>query len=132
MKLQLRRRMIWIDLAVAALTLALVGGGLWVNWWHSHGECWAPGPIHQLALVNDRFVPPLITIKRCDRLRIVNQDSREYYLAFGTHAKHIPYPGFSEQELDPNQYLDIAMIKGGDWVMHDHFRDNAVVKITVR
>jgi hypothetical protein len=123
-----------LDTVVVLLTIGLVSFGIWsTTQKHTpQGPCPQVGQEHQLTLKNDAFEPNKLDIRQCDVIKIVNLDSQLFVLAFGVHNKHLEYPGFSEQRLEPNEFFSVDAVQAGAYRMHDHLRDNAAVDITIR
>ena len=122
------------DVVVVLATIGLVAFGIWSSSQRTahNGPCQRVGKEYQLTLKNDVFEPNKLDIHQCDVIKIVNLDTQPFVLAFGVHNKHIEYPGFSEQRLEPNEFFALDAVQAGTYRMHDHLRDNAAVNITIR
>lgn len=118
---------IWQDVAVGFITLSFVMYGVW-NHVASHAKslhCKKAGVVQVVNLQDEVFTPNYIQLQLCDTLRIINTGHEEYVLAFGIHERHVEYPGFSMQSLQPNEYLEVDTIQTGQFTMHDHLRNKA-------
>jgi hypothetical protein len=123
-----------IDVIVTAIVAVLIGYGLWNNFLTKpadDGLCYEPGIVETVNIEDDSFGQSAVQLSRCDRLKVVNNDDLVYDLAFGTHDKHIDYPGFSGQLLQPAEYFELDAVEAGTYVMHDHLRDNAKLTVTI-
>jgi|GEM_PF-1254188 len=124
-----------IDIVVTILAILLISYGLWntVADKLATGDslCREPGVTETVKLNNDSFSQPSVQLNRCDRLVVVNDGDLTYELAFGTHDKHVEYPGFSMQQLKPSEYFELDAVEPGTYVMHDHLRDTAKLRVTI-
>lgn len=121
-----------MDYVVIAATALLVGLGVWQTISRTGAKnCTAPGQAHTVELRSDAFVPAEIRLRQCDVLRVVNYDAQPYSLAFGVHAQHITYPGFSETDIRTNEFITIAAVQAGSFQLHDHIRDNAQLTLRI-
>jgi len=89
------------------------------------------GARHQLRLSSDAFSQASLTVKRCDTIVIDNEDMLSYDLNFGKHDKHMAYPGYRPSTLAPHKSVTITAVEAGEFELHDHFRDNAELQLTV-
>lgn len=124
-----------MDVVVIVLTLILVGGGVWYRLQSASEEakvCSEPGTLHRLTVSMDAFEPTELTLNRCDQVRIDNAGRQYYDFAFGSHDEHIRYPGFTMQALAPGEYFIFNALQSGDYIMHDHLRDKAKIRLSIR
>lgn len=132
---QSSRRLRVLDVAIISLALGLVAYGIWQSnapkTTADSMQCAAIGREYQVALANDAFSQPSITVNRCDRLVISNQGQETYDLMLGTRDNHVNYPGFTGQILRPGEYFTFDAVKTGQYPLHDHTRDNAKLQITI-
>jgi hypothetical protein len=122
------------DIIFGCAAAVLIIGGIWYSIGNSKAnqDCGVPGREHQVTVQNDTFQPAQLDVSLCDTIKISNLGTQEYDFAFGTHDKHVSYPGFTNmQSLQPNQYFEIDAIKTGDYTLHDHLRDQAHLRITI-
>ena len=94
-------------------------------------KCTSKGMQHQLQLSKDAFSQDSLTVERCDTIVIENNDTLSYDLNFGKHDKHIAYPGYRPSTLAPYKSVTITVVEVGEFELHDHFRDNAELQLTV-
>lgn len=123
-----------MDIVVIVVTVLLVGGGLLYRVQSSTEKaqlCSAPGTVHRVMVSQDAFVPAELTVKRCDQIRIDNNGRQNYDFAFGSHEDHIDYSGFTRQLLAPDEYFIFDAFQVGDYVLHDHLRDKAKIRLTI-
>lgn len=130
---QLPSKKYWWDAAVAVVAVALVGYGVYTAFGGGKDKqaCAARGSEHELTLQNDSFSVGKLRLTQCDTLKIVNLDTQPYNLAFGVHDRHIAYPGYSEQLVRPHEFIVVDALQAGEYIMHDHLRDNARVELSV-
>jgi hypothetical protein len=130
-----KRQWRWFDTVVVVFTMSLVGYGLGHNSIAKpadDGPCREPGITETVNLSNDSFSRQDIQLNRCDRLRVVNSDSSlSYDIAFGVHDEHVEYPGFTPQQLRPNEYLELDAVEAGQFTLHDHLRDKAQLRLEI-
>jgi len=129
-KKRFRRRYI-LDIIVAVVAGGLIIFGLWRTINQPRPLCEAIGEEHQLTLQNDAFSTSQLTVHTCDVIKIINLDSLDYQLAFGVHDKHVDYPGFTETLVRPNEFITVDAVEAGDFRIHDHLRDKAVVELLI-
>jgi hypothetical protein len=127
-------KIIVLDVAIAVAVLGSIGWAIYGNDGKQSAkfDCAQMGQRHRVAVVDDRFTPETITVQRCDSLTISNQGSLAFNLNFGARNQHQIYPGYSAKTLLPNESLTIDAFVAGEFVLHDHFRDNAKLRFIVR
>src|SRR5260221_14778925 len=87
--------------------------------------------LHKVT-IHDNVVQPLATnAKLCDKLTIINNDSRLRLMAFGHHDDHQPYDGVTQKVLDDGQSLTITLNQLGTYTFHDHIEDEVAGSFTV-
>jgi hypothetical protein len=123
-----------LDGVVLLAVIVLVGFGIWNSTRDKEPEqtCAQPGITHEVQLKDDSFNKTNLTLRMCDILKIVNLDTNTFSLAFGVHDKHVSYPGYSQTELRPNEYITVSALEAGAFRMHDHLRDNAYIDLTIQ
>jgi hypothetical protein len=124
------RKLYITDVLIGAVVLGIVGY-LAIGNRGSNSDCQATGAEQRVVLKADTFAKASMDFKRCDRLIVENRDNQAYDLNFGDHDNHIQYPGYEATTLLPNEDLTVRLSKTGLYEFHDHFRDNAVLRITV-
>lgn len=121
-----------VDKYMLAVVLVLVGVGVWRNFIHQPlPVCSSPGRAYELILKDGNFTQDHLTVALCDSVKVVNLDAADYQLAFGTHDKHVAFPGFRELTLRQNEFMTIDITQTGTYRLHDHLRDMAAVDLTV-
>lgn len=95
-------------------------------------SCKTVGTVHAVTIRNDKPSQAHITAHRCDRLKIINEDSKPREMAFGKHDDHIPYDGITERVLKQKESFSVILDKSGDYLVHDHFDDTVQITFTVR
>ena len=122
-----------MDYVVGITTLLLVAGGLWYQASKiPDTACEARGIVHEVTLQDDTFSTPRLNVVRCDLVRITNTSSGQAYrLAFGTHEDLVTYPGFSMQNLGPQEYFEIGLVQPGVYTLHDHIRTKAEMVLDI-
>lgn len=93
--------------------------------------CKAPGKQHELTLQNDRFSQESLTVALCDTIAVTNLDDQPYGLNFGNHDKHYPYRGYESVTQLQNERVVIDALEAGTFRLHDHYRDEAALQLTV-
>jgi hypothetical protein len=93
--------------------------------------CSRIGKTHVLYIKNDQFAKSQYVVPICDTIMLVNLDTQPYLLAFGTHEKHIEYPGFPSAIISQNESLSFAAVQDGHYHLHDHLRDQAVTDVVI-
>ncbi len=130
-----KRHFLWLDIAVAFMTIILVGTGIWFGTIKKDTNdltCKAVGAEHQLTIKSDAFSTSQLTLKRCDTIKIVNTGTENYELTFGTHDNLINYPGFTRQPLRPNEFFVVDAVQAGTYTMHDHIRAKAHIELDIK
>jgi plastocyanin len=94
--------------------------------------CAAAGKTRTLTIQGGAFSPEVITVDRCDRIRVVNKDNAARLIALGEHDNHIDYPGFKEKSLGSGDSFTFTAHVTGRYHMHDHVHDNVEADITIR
>lgn len=94
--------------------------------------CKAPGTLHELTLDNDEFSQQSLTVELCDTIAVTNLDDQPYSLNFGDHDSHIPYAGLKPVTQLQDERIVIDAVEAGSFEVHDHYRDLAVLQLTVR
>jgi hypothetical protein len=125
------RKLIAIDLLLVAVVLGSIAGLAIVSRPAVASACRQAGQRHRVALVNDRFTVSSLNLRRCDSLVIANQGSQAVNLNFGRYQQHQNYPGYTAKTLLPQQDQTIVAQASGDFELHDHFRDNAVLQLHI-
>lgn len=77
------------------------------------------------------FVPAEAAVQQCDSVFITNESEENVYLAFGTHDNHHDYHGFAEQDLAPDDFVEIRLAQYGDFTLHNHYREEDIFSLTV-
>lgn len=72
-----------------------------------------------------------LTIEQCGNILVTNESDENIDLAFGNHDNHQDYPTFSEQTVEPGEFVEIIMTKHGEFTLHDHLREDRTIDITV-
>lgn len=93
--------------------------------------CKTVGKIHTLNIEDNRFSPSELSLKRCDRIKVVNKDSVARLIALGEHDHHIAYPGFEEQSLGGGDSFTFTADEAGSYLIHDHIHDNVEGTISI-
>ncbi|HEU4914279.1 MAG TPA: hypothetical protein VFT16_02625 [Candidatus Saccharimonadales bacterium] len=93
--------------------------------------CPAIGKTRLLAIQGGSFGPGVLTVKRCDRIRVVNKDHAARLIALGEHDNHIDYPGFEEQALGNGDSFTFTANVAGRFHMHDHVHDDVEADIII-
>lgn len=121
------------DFVVLGTALLLVVAGIWNNVRKSDSDiCKTAGQQHEIIVKQDAFSVERLELAQCDTVQIANLGTETYELAFGTHDKHIAYPGFTVQTLRPNEYFVLDATQAGTYRMHDHLRDKAAIMLDIR
>lgn len=122
--------------AYALVVLVVVGGIGAAVFFGKSGNAAATnctgGARRTLQLQDDAFSQTSLTVKKCDKIVIQDKDKLSYDLNFGEHEAHISYPGYTPKTLLPGESVTITATETGDYLLHDHFRDNAELHLTVR
>jgi len=124
-----------IDLTVALVAILLIAAGIWANTNRSQNdqklECAKPGADHRVVLSGDSFSPNNLTVQICDRIIVTNTGDQPYELVFGSHDNLSSYPGFSQQQLQPNEYFNLDAVQAGNFVLHDHLHNKAYLHLQI-
>jgi len=124
-----------IDFTVLLITVLLVAAGVWLNIHRTQNKtelgCTKPGIDHQVTISGERFSPSSLTVQRCDRIITTNSGELTYDLVFGSHDNLISYPGFSQQQLQPNEYFALEAVQSGSFVLHDHLHNKAYLHLQI-
>lgn len=126
------QRMYVIDALVVLAVLGSIGYAVYGGSPDDPYDCEKVGAQHRIQLTADKFSEESLAINRCDTLTIENKDSLAYDLNFGDHDRHVEYLGYQRTTLLPNESITIDAFQAGRYELHDHFRDNAVLKIDIR
>lgn len=95
-------------------------------------HCEAIGQSIQVSIERDTFVPAAVQANQCDRLEIINRDSRTHQPIFGEHQRHEPYPGFQDRALEPGSRSNSILTQTGQYELHDHYNENNRLFLTIR
>ena len=69
----------------------------------------------------DSFEPETLTIQKCTKVILKNQDKVPRWPASNLHPTHGIYPEFDPLEpVDPNKEWSFVFDKVGSWKYHDH------------
>lgn len=122
------------DIAAGVLTLAAVGFGSMqlLTKDTATDVCAAAGQKHRVVISDDAFSKTEMTLKQCDSLTIVNQDTRPHQIAFGERASHASYPGFKSLIVRQDESITLDAVQPGQYELHDHLRDNARLQLTIQ
>jgi hypothetical protein len=126
-----RRQVYLVD---GLIVLAVLGSIFWVvgrGGKPAGYGCQQTGQQRLVTLSDDNFSPDQLALQRCDSLVISNHSKLAYNLNFGKRQQHIQYPGFSAKTLLPDERQTIRMYGAGNFVLHDHFRDNAQLHLKI-
>ena len=94
--------------------------------------CRQSGHMHYVSIENSVVKPQHTAAKLCDKLTIVNNDTRVRFMAFGKHDNHHPYDGVVGKVLDKAQRFTVSLDKPGTYRFHDHLDNKAQGTFTVR
>lgn len=85
--------------------------------------CSTAGQTHKVEIKDSEAAPKQVDARLCDKLTIINLDSKDRKVSFGVHDRHISYDGITEQILRQGQSLTITLNQTGSYVYHDHFQE---------
>lgn len=86
-------------------------------------DCTTKGIEHVVRIKDNHVVPEHTDGKRCDTLKIINEDNTQRLIAFGRHDRHVAYDGVAERYVSQNQSVEVTLISVGDYLFHDHDDD---------
>lgn len=116
---------------IVALILTFQLAGQYSKKTEEAAECHITGKDHRIIFQNDQIKPKNIHTNLCDKLTIINEDSKLRLVAFGEHDEHKSYDGVSEKVLSRGQSLRLTMIRAGEFKFHDHFNEDLEAVFTV-
>lgn len=94
-------------------------------------HCQVEGKTIFLNIYKDSLSPANITARRCDRLEVINRDSRPRRPIFGEHHDHADYLGFIERTLGPGESSGILLTETGHYLLHDHFKAELISTLVI-
>lgn len=114
---------------LATLTNALVDHNRQVK--QDAATCKVPAKTYKLTVNHDTFSQNNLQVHLCDVISITDMDTQPYSFNFGTYNKHLDYPGYDPQIQATNETVTIDAVQTGNYQVHDHFRDKAVLHFSV-
>ncbi len=74
-----------------------------------------------VVMDGEKFIPEMVTIKKGEKVRWINQDTNQHWPASDLHPTHAIYPEFDPLEgVPPGKSWTFAFTKIGTWKYHDH------------
>lgn len=94
--------------------------------------CQHVGKSYTLTIHQQLFIPEKLIVKRCDVIKIINQDQAVYLPAFGDHPHDLDYAGFPGRVLGYGQAESFVVHTPGTYLLHDHLRDHLNGTLIIR
>lgn len=96
-------------------------------------SCTHIGKNHVIQIQNNTFHPSNLIVSKCDVVTFTNSDKNALYLpAFGEHPRDITYAGFPQKVLGFNRSESFVVHTPAILPFHDHLRDQAQGKLTIK
>lgn len=127
---------------IVAVFVVIVLGIVYLTTWatsgllESHKDasalCVGSARRYVVTIQNDTVTPARTQASRCDKLMIVNRDSKTREIAFGVHDRHVAYGGVFERVLRKGESFTFELKQTGEYLFHDHFQDEVAGTFIVR
>jgi len=92
-----------------------------------------PEPAQIVTYTDSGFSPSIVTIKRGESIKFVNESSEFMWVASNPHPTHTIYPGFDEgKAVGKGGSYTFTFNKTGDWGYHNHVRNIRTGRIVVK
>ncbi|MBI2620732.1 cupredoxin domain-containing protein [candidate division WWE3 bacterium] len=89
-------------------------------------------PVVTIVYTEDGFSPNVVTVKKGDKVRWVNESSAMMWVASAVHPTHQLYPEFDQREtVDRGGVYEFAFDKIGDWKYHSHTNPSITAAVIV-
>lgn len=87
---------------------------------------WRGGPRHVIAVTEEGFHPPRLTIRVGETVTFRNDGRHDHWPASNIHPTHEVYPEFDAQKpIVPGQSWSFRFDRSGTWRFHDHLYPQA-------